>query len=260
MAWTNPNAPNLLDFLQFVQDYLQVPAAAMPINVPAPASPVLTASATGGALASGTVYVVVTYVTAYGETMASAEASVAVTGPAGQIVVASPAAQGGVIGYNVYAGSASGGGTLQTATPVALGTAYTINVLMAGGAQPPAANTATSPWPGYAFDQAMLTVNDVLCGPAYTLAVYNCAAHILISTAPDLPGQTYFATLRDNFDLLDASSGVISSSSDQGTSNSFSVPPALQNVTVRDLWFFKTPYGRAYLGYAQSFGEPCGLS
>lgn len=261
MAWANPAAPNLPDFLLFVQNDMQIPATALPIVVAAPGAPSLTAATTGGALPTGTVYVRLTYVSLYGETTASPEASISVTGPTGQVAVASPAAATGAQSYNVYAADASGAEVLQNTTPVAIGAAYQIDALATGTAAPPTTNTAGSPWPEYAFNRAMtLVMAGVIYGLDYTLAVYNCAGHILIGTAPDQPGQTYFAQARDNFDLLDSSSGVISGSSDQGTSNSFSVPPALQNMTMGDLWFFKTPWGRAYLSFGQSFGEIAGLS
>ena len=106
----------------------------------APATPSLTAQA-GGSLAAGTVYVKTTYVNAYGETIASAQASVSVTANQ-EVVVASPAAEGNATGYNVYASSSSGGEVLQTATPVAIGTNFTITSLTTGTASPPLTNSA----------------------------------------------------------------------------------------------------------------------
>jgi hypothetical protein len=127
---------------------------------------------------------------------------------------------------------------------------------------PATALPANSPWPGYAFNRAINIVMTVptMPGLEYTMAVYNCATHILIRIAPDQPMQTYFASLRDSFKIPAASSGVIASTSDEGTSNSFSVPPNLTNLTVGDLDFFKTPWGREYLSYAMDFGCIVGLS
>lgn len=262
MSWTNPTSPNLPDFLLFVANNMGIPAAALPITITAPSAPGLAANASGGSLPSGTVYVVITYVTAYGETTASPEASVAVTGPTGQVVVASPAAQTAVTGYKVYAGTVSGAEVLQTAQPVAIGTAYDINSLVTGTAVPPTANTAGSPWPSYAYNQAIALVLflPTIAGLDYTLAVYNCAGHILIRIAPDQPAMTYFEGARSQFGLLQMSSGVIASSSDQGTSNSFQVPESLGNLTIGDLNFLKTPWGREYVAYAQDFGSVAGLS
>lgn len=262
MAFANPSSPNLPDFISFVQDGMQIPATALPANILAPAAPVLTAATVGGSLASGMVYVKITAVSAWGETTASPEASVAVIGPTAQVLVASPALQPGVTGYNVYAASASGAEVLQTATPVAIGTAYAINALATGTAAAPAGNTASSPWPTYAYNQAIARVLSIpgVASIEYTLAVYNCAGHILLRITPDMAGQTYFATARTNFQLLSLVPGVITSSSDQGTSESFRVPEQFANLTVGDLDMLKTPWGREYLAYAQDFGAISGLT
>lgn len=127
---------------------------------------------------------------------------------------------------------------------------------------PATALPAGSPWPGYAFTRAGNLVPQLptIAGSDYTLTYYNCAAHILLAIAPDQPGQNYFATARDEFDLLEPSSGVISASSDQGTSNTLEVPESLKKLTVGNLFFFKTPWGRYFLTYCQDFGEICGLT
>jgi len=78
----------------------------------------------GGTQASRTEYFVITYVTANGETLASAEASIAVL--ANQVaVVASPAQLAApfvATGYNVYQSTVSGAEKLVTATATAIGT------------------------------------------------------------------------------------------------------------------------------------------
>lgn len=121
---------------------------------------------------------------------------------------------------------------------------------------------ADSPWLGYAFNEAMNLVLYVpmVAGLDYTLAVYNCAGHILLRITPDAAGQDYFETARNTFRILAPSSGVIASSSDQSTSNSFAVPEGFTKMTVGDLEFMRTPWGRSYLAYAQSFGDVCGLT
>ena len=70
-------------------------------NQSAPAVPVLTPSSAGGSLASGTYYVKVSVVDAFGERLYASETSVAVTGPNGSIGV-SWAPMTGAISYNVY--------------------------------------------------------------------------------------------------------------------------------------------------------------
>lgn len=105
--------------------------------VPPPAAPALAAATTGGSLASGTEFVKVGYVTANGPTLPSAEASIAVVGPTGSVVVTSPAAAAGATTYNVYGASATGAETL-IASGIAIGTNYTIMANAAAGAASPA--------------------------------------------------------------------------------------------------------------------------
>lgn len=127
---------------------------------------------------------------------------------------------------------------------------------------PVSALPANSPWPGYAFNQAMNTVLTVsgVASLDYVLAVYNCGGHILLAITPDQTGQTYFAGQRAAFDMLGVSNGMIAASSDQGTSNTFATPEGFKNLTVRDLDFMRTPWGRWYLGYAQDYGSIVGLT
>jgi hypothetical protein len=240
-----------------------IPVVALPINLPAPAAPTLTASATGGSLASGTLYVKTTAVSAYGETLASAEASVPVTGPTGMVSVPSPPAQPWAKGYNVYAALTSGAEVLQNgSTPIPIGTPYNIASLAAGTVAPPPSSTADSPWPSYAFNRASAIVLNipVPLGIEYTMAVYNCAAHILLRITPDQPGQTYFEMARQKFGLLAPRSGVISSASDQGTSDALAVPDQLKNMTVGDLNYYCTPWGREFLSFQMDFGQISGLT
>ena len=67
-----------------------------------------TASATGGALATGTYYYVVTAVSATGETIASNEQSIPVTGPTGQVTI-NWGVVAGATSYRIYRGTAAGG-------------------------------------------------------------------------------------------------------------------------------------------------------
>lgn len=116
------------------------PVAAVPATagVAPPPAPVLSA-AVAGALAATKYYVVITYVTAAGETPASQEASLSVA--ANQVLkVASPAADsaGLATGYNVYVGTVAGQETLQNVSPIALGASWTepASGLIVGAAVP----------------------------------------------------------------------------------------------------------------------------
>ena len=143
-----------------------------------------------------------------------------------------------------------------------------------------AINLNTDSTPAWCFDDALNTVNEALaCVPnmsavggwtTYTKAVYCLAADYLINweqdspTAPIVdagpPPLQYWASLRKQYGCLNFVPGVVSSTSDQGTSTSLEVPDAFKNFTIANLQNLKTPYGRAYLGIAQSWGTLWGLS
>lgn len=259
MSWANPAIPNLPDFLLFLQDSMEFNQYILPTIVPPPAAPPLTASTTGGSFITGTVYVAITYVSLYGETTISSQSSIAVTGPTAQVVVASPPAAPGCVGYNVYANAISGPGPLQNSGPIALGIPFTLNMVVSG-VTPPSTNTAGSPWPSYAFNQAMGLVLNLGCngGVDLTLATYNCAGHIQIEITPDQPGRSgepgSFTKLRDTFFLLKESVGVVLSTSNGDSSTTIAVPDSLKQLTLTDLGFMKTPWGRRFLSFNQDYG------
>lgn len=120
-----------------------------PLNIPqnflaAPGAPVL-ASAVSGALGATTYFVKTTYVNAFGETLASVEASLAVAANS-VLVVDSPPALAGATGYNVYVSTATGTETKQNTTAIAIGTNWQEpnTGLIAGAALPGANTTALS--------------------------------------------------------------------------------------------------------------------
>lgn len=118
-------------------------------------------------------------------------------------------------------------------------------------------------WLVYAYNVAVAIVNMGLgCvgGPIYMLAVYNLAADNLINYAQDTPPSTYFADLRKFYKLGNFVLGLIQSTSDQGTSESLMIPDAFKELTLSNLQNLKTPWGRQYLAWAQSWGTNWGLS
>lgn len=113
------------------------------------------------------------------------------------------------------------------------------------------------------YENSLATVNRALISASpiiYTLAVYNLGADFLINWTPDQPGSTFFVDLRKGYGVLDFSPGVVSSSSDNGTSTSLMNPDFLKGLTMGNLQNLKTPYGRQYLAWAQSYGTVWGLS
>lgn len=97
----------------------------------------------------------------------------------------------------------------------------------------------------------------------YARAVYNLAGDRLVNYAQDAPGAPnvegaelpYFANLRATMKLGAFVAGAVSGTSDEGTSVSIAVPTAIaEGMTFDNLQNMKTPWGRTYLGIAQSFG------
>ncbi len=112
-----------------------------PVGLSAPAAPGLSQVA-GGSLAATTYFVKTTYADAAGETLASTEASLAVSAN-NLLQVASPATVAGATGYNVYVSTTTGTETRQTTPAIALGTAWTEPTTgLTAGAALPAANTS----------------------------------------------------------------------------------------------------------------------
>jgi hypothetical protein len=121
---------------------------------------------------------------------------------------------------------------------------------------------SNSPFLQWTLDRALALVIQIPCaaGADYTLAVYNCAGHLLLETAQDQEGRDYFKTTRTDLGLNQFTAGVVASTSDQSTSMSLATPDALHQLTISDLGFMRTLYGRAYLSYNQDFGGLWGLS
>jgi len=114
----------------------------------------------------------------------------------------------------------------------------------------------------YAYDVAIAIVNPELAAvpPIYMLAVYNLAGDNLVNFAPDVPPSTYWSELRGSFATFAFAPGVVTSSSDSGTSTSLLNPEQMKDFTLANLQNLKTPYGRQYLAWAQSYGPLWGLT
>ena len=72
--------------------------------------------------------------------------------------------------------------------------------------------------------------------------------------------ETYFATLRRQFNIGGFRAGVISASNDESTGESILNPEFMKTLTLGNLQNLKTPCGRQYLAFAQDFGEMWGIS
>lgn len=138
---------------------------------------------------------------------------------------------------------------------------FLTNVVQIPPSQLPVDNPSTPA--AIAYWVALEIVNETLAcigGTAYTLAVYNLATDRLINFMPDTGGQTFWFDLRKKYEINSVSLGVVSSTSDESTSMSQLNPEQMKMFTMADLQMLKTPYGRQYLGYAQSYGTLWGLS
>lgn len=129
---------------------------------------------------------------------------------------------------------------------------------------PPAAAPAGSLALYYAYQTAAGTVNLALSsvpGLMYSQAVYNLGGDNLANWAPDVPGVDYPGTntpywtyLRTKYSIDSFAPGVVSSTSDEGTSTTLTVPDVLQQLQLDQLQNLKTPWGRRYLALAQKYG------
>lgn len=131
--------------------------------IAAPAAPALS-SAASGTLAARTYYVRITYVSAAGETVTSAESSLALAVNT-VLVVTSPAAATGATGYNVYVHTTSGSQTKQNATPIAIATNWAEpNTGLITGSAMPAASTAGSVLTVAEVTNGTVTVGHIVFG------------------------------------------------------------------------------------------------
>lgn len=101
--------------------------------------------------------------------------------------------------------------------------------------------------------------------PIYALAVYNLGGDNLVNWVVDDPSldpplDTYWADLREKWNINGFVGGVIQSSADETTSQSMVVPEQFKELTIGNLQNLKTPWGRQYLAFAQSVGTLWGLS
>jgi hypothetical protein len=142
---------------------------------------------------------------------------------------------------------------------------------------PTAALPTNDPFIGYAFNIALATCISLpaWCGISsapgsnalgilYTLAVYNLGVATLFQITPDQAGQTYFADARNSkpstnfpnggFGLNTVSTGLVQSSSDEGSSVGLVAPTWAAGLTIGQLQLVKTYWGQQYLSFAQSYG------
>jgi hypothetical protein len=106
---------------------------------------------------------------------------------------------------------------------------------------------------------------DIASPLLYTQAVYNLGGDFLVNIAQDNsnlppPDNTYWTDLRQQMQINNFVPGLINATNDEDTSAALLTPLGLQNLTLLDLQTLKTPWGRVYMGIAQSIGSMWGAS
>jgi len=120
-------------------------------------------------------------------------------------------------------------------------------------------NSAVIEW---SFNYAMNVVSDFFAVIPqtpdqflYGVAVYNLATDTLLNYAQDQPGQTFFAQVRQKYQLNVLIPGVVTEARDEDTSTGIINPKFMQGLTMGNLQNLKTPFGRQYLALAQDLGS-----
>lgn len=131
--------------------------------VAAPSAPSVSTSASGGSIAAGTYYFVVTYTDRYGETACSGQTSVTTTGASSTITVTKPstpptADTAPAAVWNIYAGTTSGGPywSQTTGQSLASNKQYT-SALASSGTQAPGVDYSQSNSAQVNVDNATIT-------------------------------------------------------------------------------------------------------
>jgi|SRR5579859_7182854 len=127
----------------------------------APSAPSLSTATTGGTIAAGTYFFVVTYLDGNGETSQSAESSITTTGTTSTITVTSPAAQTQGALYSIYAGTTTGGPYWPQnvgSSSILLGTNQTYtSTLVSSGTQAPGTDYSQQTAAQIVFDGVTIT-------------------------------------------------------------------------------------------------------
>ena len=94
----------------------------------------------------------------------------------------------------------------------------------------------------------------------YTACVYNYAGSLLLQYQQDQTGQNFFVNARKQFGITNFLPGVISTASNEATSETSTVGDGLKNLQAIDLLRVKDPYGRQAVAIMQSTGTLWGLN
>jgi hypothetical protein len=111
----------------------------------------------------------------------------------------------------------------------------------------------------YSEEQTLLVLR-AIGQDYYCFAVYLLATSFLINWCPDQPGQTFFVDLRKSWNISGFVGGIVSSTADQGTSESMDMPDFIKGLTLAQLQAIKDQFGRQWLAMSQDLGPVWGIS
>lgn len=177
----NNPAPTIISFATSL-------SAPGPIAAPVAGVALFQKSIVGVNLATTTYFVVVTYVTDLGETGRSPETSLTLgSGNSNTqnlvLVVDSPGAEAGAIGYNVYIGEQSGAWQRQNGAPIPIGTQFTMSGDGLVQGVPPPSNTT-----GFYTQGVIFFTNGANAGLSRSVTNYaNPSGHGIVTIIDALP-------------------------------------------------------------------------
>ena len=93
-----------------------------------------------------------------------------------------------------------------------------------------------------------------MSGLLYTACVYNLGVSMLVNYQPDQEGQTFFTTLRSTYKVSNFVPGVVTNTSDNGTSTGLTVGTQLANLSLFDLQTMADPFGRRAMALMGELG------
>lgn len=127
----------------------------------APSSPTITGSGTGGTIAAGTYYCVITYTPAVGgETEISSQQSVVLSGATSSFTATHPSDPGNSTTWSLYVATATGGPYFPQGTALAIGSNRVVTTTPpTSGTQPPGVDRTLSTSPTVAIDNAAITTS-----------------------------------------------------------------------------------------------------
>ena len=229
----------LTGFQQFIYQYMQIPASALPSN----SQSIVTALAIAQSIVNPDIGLVCSPLVGY-------------TGPYLYDIATYNLAGDNLINYAVDQSVAISGitwlagmATVTTAAPFSFATGDMISIY---GAAPSGYNSPTA-----SNNQAGATQIVVTGANTFT---YPVATNPGTYAGGGVASEVFFSSARKQFGINSFVGGTISSSADVSTSESLNVPEQLKGLTLANLQNLKTPFGRRYLEIAGQYGNLWGIS